>query len=113
MEQVLGIQPTAAGFTKVAIRPDLCGMKWARGAEPCPQGLVKVDYQYDASGFKARIEIPEGVRAEVSMPVKQGESSVEVDGRPVLGVPAEDGTRLNVPLTSPGLHEVHSHASVP
>jgi hypothetical protein len=113
MEQVLGIQPIAAGFAKVAIRPDLCGMTWARGAEPCPHGLVRVDYQYDASGFKARIEIPEGVMAEVSMPVKRGESSVEVDGSPVLGVPAEDGTRLNVPLTSPGLHELHSHATLP
>jgi hypothetical protein len=113
MEQVLGIQPTAAGFTKVAIRPDLCGMKWARGAEPCPQGLVKVDYQYDAPGFEAKIEIPEGVVAEVSMPVSRGESSVEVDGRPVMGVPGEDGTRLTVPLTSPGLHELHSHSSLP
>jgi hypothetical protein len=112
-EQVLGIQPEAAGFTKVTIRPDLCDLKWARGAEPCPQGVLKVDYQYDTSGFKARIEIPEGVTAQVSMPVNRGEASVEVDGRPVLGVPAEDGTRLNVLLSGPGLHELHSHSSLP
>jgi hypothetical protein len=112
-EQVLGIQPAAAGFTRVAIRPDLCGLKWARGTEPCPQGLVKVDYQYDASGFKAKIEIPEGVTAQVSMPVNRGERSVEVDGQPVLGVPTEDGTRLTVPLSSSGLHELHSNSILP
>jgi hypothetical protein len=112
-EQVLGIQPTAAGFTRVAIRPDLCGLKWARGAEPCPLGLVKVDYQYDGADFKARIEIPEGVKAEVSMPVNRGESSVEVDGRSVLGVPAEDGTRLTVLISSSGLHELRSHSKLP
>jgi hypothetical protein len=113
MEEVLGIQPTAAGFTKVNIRPDLCGMQWARGAEPCPQGLLKVDYQYDASGFKARIELPEGVTAQVSMPVKRGELSLELDGRAIVGVPTEDGTRLTVPVSSPGWHELHTQATLP
>jgi hypothetical protein len=112
-EQVLGIQPVAGGFTKVAIRPDLCDLKWARGAEPCPQGSIKVDYRRDASEFKARIEIPEGVTARVSMPVNRGEVSIEVDGRAVLGAPAEDGTRLTVPLTTSGLHELHSHLGLP
>jgi len=112
-EQVLGIQPQAAGFAKVAIRPDLCGLKWARGTEPCPPGLVKVDYQYDAAGFVAKIEIPEGVTAQVSMPVNPGEGSVEVDGRAIRGEPAEDGTRLTILLSSSGLHELHSHAKSP
>jgi hypothetical protein len=113
MEQVLGIQPTAAGFTKVNIRPDLCGMKYARGAEPCPQGLLKVDYRHDDSDFRAAIEIPEGVTAQVSMLVDQGVNSVQVDGQAVAGVPVENGTRLTVILSSPGLHELHSHASLP
>ncbi len=113
MEQVLGIEPTAAGFSKVGIRPDLCGMQYARGAEPCPHGLLKVDYQSDASGFTARIELPEGVAAEVSMPVNRGETSVQVDGSPVAGVASEDGTRLIVPLSTPGAHELHSQVNSP
>ena len=112
-EQVLGIQPVAGGFKKVAIRPDLCDLKWARGAEPCPQGAIKVDYRHDDSDFKASIELPDGVAAQVSMPVNRGEGSIEVDGRAVLGAPAEDGTRLTVPLSTPGLHELHSHLSLP
>jgi hypothetical protein len=113
MEQVLGIQPVAGGFTKVAIRPDLCDLQWARGSEPCPQGAINVDYQHHESDFKASIELPEGVTAQVSMPVDRGESTVQVDGRPVVGVPSEDGTRLTVPLSTPGAHELHSHLSLP
>jgi hypothetical protein len=113
MEQVLGIQPTAAGFSKVSIRPDLCGMKYARGAEPCPHGLLRVDYQSDDSGFTAKIELPEGVEAEVSIPVNRGETSVQVDGSPVAGVASEDGTRLIIPLSTPGAHELRSRVSFP
>jgi len=111
MEQVLGIQPTDAGFAKVSIRPDLCGAKYARGAEPCPHGLLKVDYRHEDSDFQAVIELPEGVTAQVCLPVDQGVESVQVDGQTVPGVPVENGTRLAVALSSPGAHELHSHAS--
>jgi hypothetical protein len=103
----------AGGFKKVDIRPDLCDLKWARGSEPCPQGAIKVDYRRDDADFKARIEIPEGVTAQVSMPVNRGEVTVEVDGSAVSGAPAEDGTRLTVPLSTPGLHELQTHLSLP
>jgi hypothetical protein len=113
MEQILGIQPVAAGFAQVAIRPDLCDLQWARGTEPCPQGVIKVDYRQDHSDFKARIEVPEGVVAQVSMPVDRGEGSVEIDGRAVSGVPGEDGARLTGILNGPGLHELRTHLSRP
>jgi hypothetical protein len=113
MEQVLGIQPVAGGFARVNVRPDLCGMGWARGAEPCPQGAIKVDYRHDDSDFKASIELPQGVTAQVSLPVDRGQGTVQVDGHTVAGVPAEDGTRLTVLLSTPGLHELHSHLSLP
>jgi hypothetical protein len=113
MEQVLGIQPIAGGFARVSVRPDLCDLEWARGAEPCPQGAIKVDYRHDDSDFKASIELPEGVTAQVSLPVDRGEGSVQVDGRAVSGVSSEDGTRLNVLLNARGLHELHSHSSLP
>ena len=74
---------------------------------------LKVDYQSDASGFTAKIELPEGVEAEVSLPVNRGETSVQVDGSPVAGVASEDGTRLIVPLSTPGPHELRSRESLP
>ena len=81
------------------------------GGRTLSQGAIKVDYRHDDSDFKASIELPEGVTAQVSMPVDRGQGSIEVDGRTVLGAPAEDGTRLTVPLSTPGLHELHSHLS--
>lgn len=109
MEQVLGIQPSAAGFAKVAIRPDLCDLKWARGSVPCPQGLIRVDYQQQDSAFVAKIEIPPGAVADVSMPVGPGEDHVLVDQQTAAGVSDERGSRLVVSLTQPGLHELRSH----
>jgi hypothetical protein len=109
MEQVLGIQPVAGGFARATIRPDLCGLEWARGTEPCPQGVVKVDYQHAGSDFKARVEVPEGVVAQISLPVSRGEGSVEMDGRAVAGVPGEDGTRLTVTLRGSGWHELRTN----
>jgi hypothetical protein len=111
MDQVLGIQPAAGGFAQVNIRPDLCGLEWVRGAEPCPQGSIKVDYHRDGSNFKARIEVPDGMSAQVSMPVNRGDTSVLVDGSAVPGAPAEDGSRLTVPLGTPGVHELQSRGS--
>jgi hypothetical protein len=113
MEQILGIEPVAAGFAQVAIRPDLCGLQWVRGSEACPQGSIKVDYQQENSDFQARIEIPEGVTAQVSMPVGLGEGSVQVDGRAISGVLTEDGTRRDVIIRGPGLHELSSRLSLP
>ncbi len=112
-EQVLGLRPVAAGFAQVSVRPDLCGLQWVRGTEPCPQGVIKVDYRHDDSDFRAAIEIPKGVTAQVSMPVDQGVALVQVDGRAVSGVSAENGTRQTVTLSSPGPHELHSHLSLP
>jgi len=111
--QILGIQPAAGGFAHVAIRPDLCDLNWARGAEPCPQGLIKVDYRQDHADFHAEIEIPDGVTAQVSMPVDRGIGSLQLDGSSVSGSPAEDGSRLIVTLSGAGSHELHSHLSAP
>ena len=104
-EQVLGIQPTAAGFREVTIRPDLMGLEWARGAEPTPHGLIKVDLRR-ASGLEATLDVPDGVDAQVSVPVTKGETSVEVNGQATTGTPAEDGTRLVIHLTRAGTYKV-------
>jgi hypothetical protein len=102
-EQVLGIQPLAAGFREVAIRPDLIDLDWARGAEPTPQGLLQVDYRKTADGLIAEIDLPPGVAAKVSMPIQAGQASGNVNGKAVSGSPAENGTRLIVELAG-GAH---------
>jgi len=103
MEEILGIKPTKPGFAQVQIRPELAGLQWARGTEPTPRGLVKVDYRATSGGgLTATIDLPPGTQAEVSMPVTQGESTIRVNGRAQSGTSAESGRRTVIHLDHAG-----------
>ena len=108
MEQVLGIVPTASGFSQATIRPDLLDLDWARGAEPTPNGLIKVDLKKEGSGLQRDLDIPDGVDATVLFPVKPGTDHVSVNGSSQSGTPAENGTRLSLHLVKAGHYEIHA-----
>lgn len=97
MEQVLGIQPAGAGFRTVNIRPDLVGLAWARGAEPTPRGLIRVDVQRD----KVQLSLPPGTVATVSLPFAPGGLILQ-NGKVVSATSAEGGSRSLVTLTGAG-----------
>jgi alpha-L-rhamnosidase len=105
MEQILGIRPVAEGFSETVIRPDLVDLQWARGHEPTPHGLLKVDLRKDA-GLHAAIDVPEGVRATVLFPVAHGADHVMVNGAAKEGPLAEDGARMAITLDAPGHYEL-------
>jgi hypothetical protein len=105
-EQVLGIQPQAAGFSKVSIRPDLAGIEWARGAEPTPHGPIKVDLRSGTDGLEATLDLPDGVDAEVSMPAPAGATSILVNGQALTASPAEGGSRLLIDLNKAGTYKL-------
>ncbi len=102
MEEVLGINPTGPGFSTVDIRPDLVDLEWARGAEPTPHGLLKVDARHEGTATAVTVDIPEGVIARVSIPVTSPGQHVLVNGKQQSSVAAEDGTRRVVTLKSAG-----------
>ncbi len=108
MEYILGIRPTKPGFTQVAIRPELAGLKWAKGTEPTPRGLIKVDYRAGSRGLIATVDLPPGTHATVSLPVTQGGTAIEVNGRTQSATPAEGGRRAIVHLNQPGLYTLKS-----
>ncbi len=108
MEQILGIEPTGPGFSTVNIRPDLADLSWAKGAEPTPQGLLKVDVRRDASKTSVTVDVPEGVVAKVAVPVTSAKSQVLVNGKAQKAVAAEGGTRMVVTLDSAGHYELGS-----
>jgi alpha-L-rhamnosidase len=107
MEQILGIRPTAEGFSEAVIRPDLVGLKWARGQEPTPKGLLKVDLR-DESGLHVAIDLPDSVRATVLFPVPQGADHVMVNGAARQGPLAEDGSRMAITLDAAGHYELQA-----
>ena len=110
MQQVLGIQPTAPGFAKTTIRPDLVDLEWAKGAEPTPQGLLKVDLRktHDEHSLHAVIDLPPGVEATVLYPVTPGTGPVLVNGERRTGTPAENGSRVAIVLSKPGQYEIQA-----
>jgi hypothetical protein len=103
---VLGIVPTAPGFSQATIRPDLAGLDWARGAEPTPNGLLKVDLKKEGQTLRATIDIPEGVDATVLFPVASGTDHVSINGTSTPGTPAENGTRLAIHIEKAGHYEI-------
>jgi alpha-L-rhamnosidase len=105
MEQVLGIQATGAGFKTVDIRPDLVDLAWAKGAEPTPHGLLKVDARKDGAATRIAIDVPEGVVARVSVPVNGG-GGVRLNGAVTQGTAAENGARKFVTLDRAGHFEL-------
>jgi alpha-L-rhamnosidase len=110
MEQVLGIQPTAPGFAKTTIRPDLVDLTWARGAEPTPQGLLKVDLSHSHAEHSLHlvIDLPAGVEATVLYPAAPGVGPVLVNGARHASTTAENGTRLALVLDQAGHYEIHA-----
>jgi hypothetical protein len=107
MTQILGIQPTAGGFAKVDIRPDLLGLQWAKGGEPTPHGMLDVSIRND-NGYVTKIELPSGVQARVSVPVAAVGAQVMVNGKPESSTPAEGGKRAVVMLSGEGSYTVTS-----
>jgi alpha-L-rhamnosidase len=109
-EQILGIQPTAAGYREVRIRPDLAGLAWARGSVPTPQSEIRVDYK-TSNGFDAQIDLPDAVKARVSMPVCAGHNTVTVAGGQISGESAEPGNRVAVTIERSGHYELRSNCA--
>jgi hypothetical protein len=102
MEEILGIHATAAGFREVTIRPDLAGLKWARGSEPTPRGLITVDVRQEST----IVTIPTGTVARVLVPINGSGRAVLSNGRIVASRPKEDGTRAEVLLEHAGRYEL-------
>lgn len=107
MAQVLGIQPTAGGFAKVNIRPDLLGLKWAKGGEPTPHGMLNVSIRNNDK-YVTKISLPAGVEARVSVPIPAVNAKLMVNGELRASTSAEDGKRGVVILSGPGSYVVTS-----
>jgi alpha-L-rhamnosidase len=107
MEQVLGINPTSAGFGHVTIRPDLIDLSWARGSEPTPSGPINVDIKNDG-GFHLALDLPPSVDADVLVPISGAKSNVYVNGAVVSSTAAEGGTRAEIHLSHAGHYDIHA-----
>lgn len=57
VEDILGLKIIESGYKKIAVSPNLSGLKWIECALPTPYGLLKVR----VDGDEVKIDAPEGV----------------------------------------------------
>lgn len=115
--QVLGVQPTAAGFSGYSIVPTPGGLTWAQGSVPTPHGAITASWRSSAHGFTLTATAPRGTVGELAVPTGGHKVRVELDGRTVWnGTRAvggaqvsADGTTVRVGHVGPGHHTLTSH----
>lgn len=61
---VLGIRPTAPGFSKVLISPQIGDLEHVSGTMMHPRGEIKVELKYEVGVLAATIALPEGTTGE-------------------------------------------------
>jgi len=81
-QRVLGITPAEPGYVKADIRPQLCGLSWAKGAVPLPKGkVIKVEWRQKDRYFELQADSP--VPATITLPFSSAEVlRATVNGRP-------------------------------
>lgn len=105
MRQILGIKPTAGGFRTVTIRPDLLGLKWAKGGEPTPNGILKVSIlRQRHRQYITTINLPGHEVARVSLPVRSRLAIVRVNSRRRKALFVDGHTRAVVILRGRGTY---------
>ncbi|MCX7825485.1 MAG: glycoside hydrolase family 78 protein [Verrucomicrobiae bacterium] len=63
--QILGARPTAAGWREFEVRPQPCGLEWARGTIPTPQGDITIEWQVEQGRCKPAVRAPVGVKYRI------------------------------------------------
>lgn len=79
---ILGVRRLDEGWRTVEIAPAPCGLTWAEGAVPLPQGgQIAVRWRREGTRLALRVEAPSDVRIEVRWPEGvQGELKLETYG---------------------------------
>jgi hypothetical protein len=110
--QVLGVEPTGAGFSTYSIRPAPGGLSWAQGRVPTPHGAIDASWRATSHGFTLKAAAPAGTTGRLAVPTSGRKMRVVLDGhtvwdgrRPVGGAHATtDGVNVYVAGVRAGHH---------
>jgi len=90
---VLGVRPITPGYEKILIAPRPGSLKWAQAKVPTARGPVLVNFQNETR-FVLEVEVPQGISARVSLPVKMGSDTgrpqVLMDKKPIVTTAEEN-----------------------
>ena len=68
MRDVLGMSLPDMDRKTVTVAPHICGLRWARGSQETPDGLIVLGWRYDGDSFVLEGTLPAGYRAEIVLP---------------------------------------------
>ncbi len=107
---VLGIRPTAPGFSEWIVEPQLGDLAWAQGQTYTPQGVVASRWERGTSSawFRLTVVGPSGAQGTVSVPLLGSDRDIAMDGAVIWrhgqaaasGGPRKDGDYVVVPNIS-------------
>ena len=82
-QRVLGITPAEPGYVRADIRPQPCGLSWAKGAVPLPKGkVIKVEWRQKGRSFHLEVDSP--VPSTITLPFKAEDiSRLIINDRPL------------------------------
>ncbi|WP_370616624.1 alpha-L-rhamnosidase C-terminal domain-containing protein [Mumia qirimensis] len=89
--QVLGVEPTGAGFSSFEVRPQPGSLSWAEGTVPTPHGAIETSWERSKDAFSTEVSVPGGTTAEVALPTDGRKATVTVDGKRVDAEIDDDG----------------------
>ena len=78
--KILGVRPISPGFASVLIKPETCGLSWAKGSVPTPQGKVDVSWKVEGGKFSLNVTIPSESTARIEVPGKEAQFIDKGDG---------------------------------
>jgi hypothetical protein len=78
--KILGVRPTAPGFKTLVIRPETCGLSWAKGTVPTPEGKVDVSWKSEEGKFTLDVTIPSATIARIEVPGKRAQAHCQTSG---------------------------------
>jgi alpha-L-rhamnosidase len=82
---VLGVRPTAPGFSQWIVQPHPGSLSWAEGRAPTPHGAITVDWGYRAESgeFALHIAAPRGTTGAIGVPTYGRKIEIRLNGRVV------------------------------
>lgn len=72
VKYVLGIDILEAGYKKIRISPNLCGLQWAEGCVPTPYGNIKISIKEEGNGLAVRLIAPREITIEADKNIQSG-----------------------------------------
>ena len=81
--QVLGVRPTAAGFSSYTVAPTPGDLTWAQGRVPTPHGAISASWRSTHGSFVLTTDAPRGTSGRLAVPTGGRAVRVVLDGRTV------------------------------